>query len=131
MAPGTNIGAATPVSISGEDAGGKNNKSMQDKVINDAIAYARSIAEQRGRNVDWAEKIVSHSISTAASEALELKVIDLIASSRSDLLAQLDGARYLRNGQSQTLELAGVEVRFTEMNWRQKILDTISNPNVA
>jgi membrane-bound serine protease (ClpP class) len=131
MAPGTNIGAATPVSISGEDAGGKNNKSMQDKVINDAIAYARSIAEQRGRNVEWAEKIVSHSISTAASEALELKVIDLIASSRSDLLAQLDGARYLRNGQSQTLELAGVEVRFTEMNWRQKILDTISNPNVA
>jgi len=129
MAPGTNIGAATPVSIG--MSGGNEDSAMLEKVRNDAVAYARSIAEQRGRNLDWAEQIVRDAISTAASEALELKVIDLVASSESELLEKLDGRRYLRHGQERFLESAGAQLTFYEMNWRQRILDTISNPTVA
>jgi membrane-bound serine protease (ClpP class) len=128
MAPGTNIGAATPVSIG---PGGDLSDEMKAKIHNDAIAYARSIAEQRGRNLDWAERIVRDGASTAAMQALEKKVIDLVAADRVELLARLDGQRYLRNGQARTLDLAGVEPVFVEMNWRQQILDAISNPNVA
>ncbi len=131
MAPGTNIGAATPVSIGGGGGQGEQDQAMKNKVVNDAVAYARSIAQQRGRNVDWAEQIVSHSISTAAAEALELKVIDLVAASENELIKKLDGQRYLRNGQSLLMSLEGVELVFAEMNWRQQILDKISNPNVA
>ena len=129
MAPGTNIGAATPVSIG---LGGDNQSDeMKAKIHNDAVAYARSLAEQRGRNLDWAERIVRDGASTAATEALELKVIDLVAADRSELLSRLDGQRYLRKGQALYLDLAGVEPVFAEMNWRQQILNTISNPNVA
>ncbi len=131
MAPGTNIGAATPVSIGGGGGQGEQDQAMKNKVVNDAVAYARSIAQQRGRNVDWAEQIVSHSISTAAAEALELKVIDLVAASENELIEKLDGQRYLRDGQSLLMSLEGVELVFAEMNWRQQILDKISNPNVA
>jgi membrane-bound serine protease (ClpP class) len=129
MAPGTNIGAATPVSI-GLGGDGQSDE-MKAKVHNDAVAYARSLAEQRGRNLDWAERIVRDGASTAATEALELKVIDLVAADRSELLTRLDGQRYLRKGQAHYLDLAGVELVFAEMNWRQQILNTISNPNVA
>ncbi len=129
MAPGTNIGAATPVSI-GLGSDGQSDE-MKAKVHNDAVAYARSLAEQRGRNLDWAERIVRDGASTAATEALELKVIDLVAADRGELLTRLDGQRYLRKGQAHYLDLAGVELVFAEMNWRQKILNTISNPNVA
>ncbi len=104
---------------------------MMDKVVNDAVAYARSIAEQRGRNRDWAEDIVRKSISTAAREAVELKVIDLLATDRTTLLEQLDGRTYLRNGKARTLNTKGAKVSFVEMNWRQEILNTVSNPNVA
>lgn len=132
MSPGTNIGAAHPVAIgvggSGDTA---QNKTMMEKVVNDAVAFSRSIAEQRGRNRDWAEQIVRKSISTAAQEALELKVIDLIATDEGDLLQQLDGRTYLRNGEAFRLETAGSQLVFAEMTWRQEILNTISNPNVA
>ena len=130
MAPGTNIGAATPVSIGGTDAGNEN-QTMKDKVVNDAVAYARSLAAQRGRNVEWAEHIITRSLSTAAGEALELKVIDLVAASEAELFEKLDGQRYLRHGEPRTLAVAGAELVFAEMNWRQQILDTISNPTVA
>ena len=129
MAPGTNIGAATPVSIS--PGGGGMDDTMKHKVINDAVAYARSIAEQRGRNLDWAERIVRDGASTAASEALSLKVIDLIADSRTELLKQLDGRRYLRDGREQRLALTGVEPVFREMSWPRRILDAVSNPTIA
>lgn len=132
MAPSTNLGAAHPVSI-GPGAGGGEDKpnTMMEKVVNDAVAYARSIAQQRGRNVEWAEKIVRESISTPATEALELKVIDLIAADETSLLSQLDGRRYLRDGQSLTLNTQGATLAFAEMGWRQQVLNTISNPNVA
>lgn len=129
MAPGTNIGAATPVSIG--VGGNQQSEEMLTKIQNDAVAYARSLAEQRGRNLDWAERIVRDGVSTAASEALDLQVIDLLAVDRGELLERLDGQRYLRQGESRYLDLAGVEPVFAEMNWRQRILNVISNPNVA
>ncbi|MGE4579585.1 MAG: nodulation protein NfeD [Desulfuromonadales bacterium] len=128
MAPGTNIGAAHPVSVG---AGGQQDTAMMDKVLADAVAYARSLAEQRGRNTDWAERIVRESMSTPASEALQLKVIDLIAADEKELIAGLDGRRYLRQGHALVLDIAGAELSVAEMSWRQKILATISNPNVA
>lgn len=132
MAPGTNLGAARPVAI-GPGAGGGDEKSgaMMDKVVNDAVAYARSLAQQRGRNVEWAERIVREGISTPATEALELKVIDLIAADEAALLNELHGRRYLRDGQALTIQTQGVTLVYAEMSWRQKILNTISNPNVA
>jgi membrane-bound serine protease (ClpP class) len=131
MAPGTNIGAATPVSIGAVGNGSTEDSTMKAKILNDAVAYARSIAEQRGRNVDWAERIVRESISTPASEAFELRVIDLISNSVADLLRDLDGRVYLRGGKEQKLILGDVEITYAEMNMRQQILNTISNPTVA
>lgn len=130
MAPGTNIGAATPVSI-GMSGGEAEDSSMQAKMINDAVAYARSIAEQRGRNVEWAERIVKQSVSTPAREALELKVIDLIAANPQNLLRQLHGRTYLREGKARRLAAADLAPVYVEMSLRQKILDTVSNPTVA
>ena len=132
MAPGTNIGAAHPVSIMpGRGGEEKKDDVMADKIVNDAVAYSRSIAQQRGRNVEWAERIVRESLSTAASEALELKVIDLIAADEAALLKGLDGRRYLRDGEARILETEGVQLQRAEMSWRQKILSALSNPTVA
>lgn len=132
MSPGTNIGAAHPVTIGPSASGdGGQAKTMMEKVVNDAVAYARSLAEQRGRNLDWAEKVVRESVSTAASEALELKVIDLVAADETALLKGLDGKTYLRDGQARTLETKGAVLSYAEMTWRQEVLNTISNPNVA
>jgi membrane-bound serine protease (ClpP class) len=132
MAPGTNIGAAHPVSIGPGGAGdSEQGKTMMEKVVNDAVAYARSLAEQRGRNRDWAEQIVRDSISTAAQEALELKVIDLVAADESELLKELDGRTYLRNGQALMLDTRKVTLSYAEMTWRQEIFNTLSDPNVA
>jgi membrane-bound serine protease (ClpP class) len=128
MAPGTNIGAATPVSIG---IGGGMDETMKHKVVNDAVAYARSIAEQRGRNPDWAERIVRDGASTPASEALGLKVIDLVVDSRAELLKQLDGRRYLRDGKEHRLMLAGAEPVVREMSWTRKILNVVSDPTIA
>ena len=128
MAPGTNIGAATPVAIG---LGGGMDETMKHKVVNDAVAYARSLAEQRGRNADWAERIVRDGASTSAGEALELKVIDLVADSRAELLKQLDGRRYLRDGKELRLVLAGAEPVFREMGWARRILNAVSDPTVA
>jgi len=129
MAPGTNIGAATPVSIS--PGGGGMDDTMKQKVVNDAVAYARSLAEQRGRNVDWAERIVRDGASTSASEALELKVIDLLADNRRDLFEKLDGRRYLRDGQERFIKLQGAEPVLREMGWGKRVLDAVSSPTVA
>jgi len=128
MAPGTNIGAAHPVSIG---AGVQVDKTMEAKLVNDAAAYARSLALQRGRNLDWAEKIVRESISSSAQEALQLQVIDLIAENSSELLQKLDGRSYLRQGQIKTLSTKDIPLRSQEMNWRLQILSTLSNPSFA
>ena len=132
MAPGTNIGAAHPVSIGiGGTGDNEQGNTVMEKVVNDAVAYARSLAEQRGRNRDWAEQIVRDSISTAAQEALELKAIDLIATDEQDLLKKLDDRTYLRNGKARKLVTRGAVLSYAEMTWRQEIFNTLSDPNVA
>ncbi len=128
MAPGTNIGAAHPVAIGGQQQG---DSTMMDKVENDAAAYARSLAQKRGRNQDWAERAVRDSQSISAEEALNLSVIDLVADTPQKLLTKLDGYKYLRNGQAQTFSSAGTTLEPVAMNWRQQILNALSNPNVA
>jgi membrane-bound serine protease (ClpP class) len=132
MAPGTNAGAAHPVAIGfgGGDEKGKDSV-MTTKVVQDASAYARSIARQRGRNEQWADRIVRESVSTPAREALDLKVIDFIAEDEAELLQKLDGRTFLRKGGKVPLETDGVKLVFAEMTLRQKILNVVSNPNVA
>ena len=147
MAPATNIGSSTPVSIGGgggplpipqprdedEEDGSvaAPATAMERKVVNDAAAYIRSIAELRGRNVEWAEKTVREASNLPAREALELGVIDLVAEDIDDLLAQIDGMTVDINGRSATLETADSEVHRIETDWRYELLSTITNPNVA
>lgn len=127
MAPGTNIGAAHPVGI----GGGKMDETMLKKVENDAAAYAKSLAEQKGRNVEWAVKAVRESESVSAQKALELNIIDLLAPSLPDLIKQLDGREVETVWGTKKLALAGVPVETWKMGWRYRLLDTLSNPNIA
>jgi len=126
MAPGTNIGAAHPVSI-----GEKPDKVMAEKLVNDAEAYVEGIAQKRGRDLLIAKKMVRESLSVTAEKALDGKVIDLIAADRGELLKKLDGRTVARDGKTITLQLAGVEVTEHGMRGRERILNVISNPNVA
>jgi len=127
MAPGTNIGAAHPVSLVGKTS----DKTMETKVVNDAEAYAEGIAHQRGRDETLARRMVRESISLSAEKALEGRVIDLIARDRSDLLLQLEGRVINRNGREYVLRLKGAEVVTSTMGTVEKVLNAISNPNVA
>jgi len=126
MAPGTNIGAAHPVAV-----GEKMDKEMAKKVTNDAAAYIRSLAEARGRNVRWAEDAVRKSVSATEKEALELKVIDLIAKDLDELLKKIDGRKVKTTFGEQTLRTAQAKLFREEMGFRQRVLDLISDPNVA
>ncbi|MBT0653594.1 NfeD family protein [Geomobilimonas luticola] len=126
MSPGTNIGAAHPVSI-----GEKPDKVMEAKIVNDAEAYVEGIARKRGRDEALARQMVRDSISLSAEKALAGRVIDLMATDRSDLLRQLDGRRINRDGRELVLKLAGAAVVPAEMGMRERILNAISNPNVA
>ncbi len=130
MAPGTNIGAATPVAI-GPGQQQQEGGVMQTKVLNDAAAYARSIAQQRGRNTSWAEQIVREGVSTAAQEAVDLKVVDLVAADLVALREGLEGWTYLRQGEARQLRLLGAELRYADMTLRQRILNVVSNPTMA
>lgn len=154
MAPATNLGAATPVSIGGnggptQPAGGEDpdddagdsadddkpeaapSTAMERKVINDAIAYIRGLAERRGRNAEWAEDAVRTAASLSATAALEANVIDIVASDLNDLLQQLDGREVKVNGETVVLKTAGLLVERIEPDWRTKLLEAISNPTVA
>lgn len=126
MAPGTNIGAAHPVSL-----GEKPDKVMEEKILNDAEAYAEGIAARRGRNAEVAKRMVRESISLAAEKALAEKVIDLISADRAELLKKLDGWRIVRGERTLALRTAGATVREEGMGTRERILDAIGNPNVA
>jgi len=127
MAPGTNIGAAHPVTMGGD----KPDKVMEAKVVNDAEAYLDGIARKRGRNVEVARKMVRESISLSAEAALQQKVIDLVAADRQELLAKLEGYKVVRGGKETVLRLSGARVTSHDMGTRDKILDAISNPDVA
>lgn len=134
MAPGTNIGAAHPVNMmgGGKEGDPKEPSPMEEKVLNDASAYIRSLAESRGRNAYWAEQAVRNSVSISAVEAKKLAVIDLIANNIEALVLSVDG-REVKMGDDDTvtLETKGKVVVHHKMSPRENILDTISNPNIA
>jgi len=124
MAPGTNIGAAHPVGAGGQEI----NETMEDKVTNDMVAYVKGIAKKRGRNEAWAEKAVRESVSVTASEALEENIIDLIAEDMDDLIKQIDGREIPGRG---TLTLDEPKQVVMKETLRDRVLKTISNPNIA
>lgn len=141
MAPGTNLGAATPVSIGGSPtvmpAETKKDEKVapkdaeSEKVSNDAIAYIRSLAEMRGRNVDWAEQAVRKAASLSASKALSLHVIDVIAADEKDLLQQINGKKVNVLNQEIQLQTDNVTLSLLEPDWRTRFLAVITDPSVA
>jgi len=147
MTPTTHLGAATPVSITGDDATPAKSddveteeeaeaeppsgSAMERKVLNDAIAYIRSLAERYGRNADWAEKAVRDAETLTAREALEQNVVDFIADDRADLLLQIDGYEVEVNNELATLATSDVVIEEYEPNWRIKILSAIANPEIV
>ena len=148
MAPATNLGAATPVQIGGGmgmpelgkpgDKTGDEAKPAQDaatamknKVVNDAVAYIRSLAELRGRNIEWAEQAVREASSLPAHEALEMNVIDLIAENVSDLLQKIDGRQVVIHGDTIELDTDSIAIEEITPDWRTRFLSVITDPNVA
>ena len=161
MAPATNLGAATPINIGiggiggqpdsekqpqqddgkekGKDkspVGGKlpvpaPGSAMEHKQINDASAYIRSLAQMRGRNVEWAERAVREAVSLSADEALKLKVIDMIARDVPELLLKLDGRKVNVQGQELKLDLTGASIVTVEPDWRSRLLAVIADPSIA
>jgi len=164
MAPGSNLGAATPVQIGSprspipfpmpeppkpeEDEAAKQDDSeaedgekekpapvkpadMKEKIVNDAAAYIRGLAQMRGRNVEWAEKAVREAASLSAEDAMEMNVIDLVAEDVPDLLAKIDGREIHAGTRTIQLETTAIIVEAVEPDWRTKLLAIITNPNVA
>ncbi len=124
MAPGTNIGAAHPVGAGGKEIDG----TMSEKIINDMVAQAKSVAEQRGRNAQWVEAAIRESVSVTETEALKENIIDIIAQDTDDLIKQLNGRELKNKG---VLNLGDPKKVVLEETLRTKILKTISNPNIA
>jgi len=164
MAPTTHLGAATPVSLTGDNVTPEENSegtedateeeaeettddeeqpeadpkaepqpgtSMERKVLNDAIAYIRGLAERHGRNADWAEDAVRDAATLTANEALEQNVIDFIANDHTALLEMIDGHEITIDGETVTLETSSVVIETYEANWRIKILSAVANPEIV
>ena len=146
MAPSTNLGAATPVELSGGDKGeqkprektGKKDddapsseQSLRRKQINDSAAYIRGLAQSRGRNAEWAERAVREAVSLSAREALQLKVIDVIAADLPQLLQRLNGRAVSAAGQKYVLTTLTAEVVQRDPDWRTRLLAVITNPSIA
>lgn len=141
MAPGTNLGAATPVQLGGPTPSPKpdsqeadkqeNGNAMSRKQVNDAAAYIRGLAQLRGRNAEWAEQAVREAVSLSANEALELKVIDYVADDLAGLLAQLDGRTVATSTGERQLQTANAALSHYEPDWRVRLLSVITNPSVA
>jgi membrane-bound serine protease (ClpP class) len=148
MAPATNLGAATPVAIGGGGSSGGEGKpdeksgkaaegnsggasTMTRKQVNDAAAYIRGLAQMRGRNADWAERAVREAVSLSATDALKMRVIDLVAEDVPDLLRRLDGRKLKAGDTERTLQTAGAAVIALEPDWRTRFLSVITDPSVA
>lgn len=136
MSPATNLGAAIPVSLAPssssapnepESQAPSNEQSMRNKVVNDAVAYIRGLAELRGRNGDWAELAVREGASVAANEALSLGVIDAVVNDRNDLMAYVHGQTHL----GEELRLSNPHIEHITPGWRHGLLKALTNPNVA
>ena len=125
MAPGTNIGAAHPVSE------GQMDTTMSEKVTNDAAAFVRTIAEKRSRNIAWAEEAVRKSVSLTGSEAVQQKVVDLLATDTHSLLEQIDGRSISLAQGTTTLHTSKASVESLDMSFSEKLLNIISDPNLA
>lgn len=145
MAPATSLGAATPVGLGGPGAPGPEEEEGEDgeerapeprtdaerKAINDAVSYIRGLAEQRGRNADWAEKAVREAATLGAREALEQNVIDIVASDHEDLLRQMDGMEVEIASGSLRLNTENINLERHDPDWRTELLSVLTNPTVA
>src|SRR5262249_1019444 len=142
----TNLGAATPIRLGATPAGGTSRKDDEAadknkagdapdtetrKVVNDAVAYIRSLAELHGRNADWAAEAVRQAVSLSASEALKLHVIDVIANDVPDLLRKIDGRTAIVTGKPVRIATADLAVTAVPLDWRTRLLAVLTNPNVA
>jgi membrane-bound serine protease (ClpP class) len=127
MAPGTNIGAAHPVSV----GMGKIDKTMENKVLNDMVALGRSLAAEQGRNADWMEKAIRQSVSVTANEAVKLKVVDLVANDLDDLLAKINGRKVAVGGKELVLHTTGAPLKEIPEGLRVQLLKYIADPNIA
>jgi len=148
MAPATNLGAATPVTIGGmpdmegkgeqqdDGTGGEKNlqssqNALKNKMVNDAEAYIVSLAEKRGRNREWAAKAVREAVSLSAAEALRLGVVDFVVDNMDDLLAQIDGKEVILATGSRQLDTSDLRLVHMEKDWRTRLLMVIGDPNIA
>lgn len=133
MAPSTNLGAATPIQLQQGDDGKKKEKSaLESKMVNDAAAYIRGLAELRGRNAEWAEKAVREAESLTSSEALSKKVIDVIAEDVDHLMTKIDGKTVkMAHGKTMKLDTKGARIETITPDWRHDLLEVITHPNVA
>lgn len=137
MAPATNVGAATPISLGIFGSGTpKENKQQalsteEKKVLSDAIAYIKGLAQLRHRNADWAEKAVKEAASLQSDEALQLNVIDIVAQNIPDLLKQLNGRSVEVQNKVEVLNTQNVKVKVWEPNWRIRFLEVITDPSIA
>lgn len=126
MSPGTNIGAATPVNLQGGM-----DSTLARKVTNDAAAFARTVASQRGRNAVWAESAVREAVAVSETEAVDLKIVDFVAASFPELLAKADGRAWRRGSEIRRLHVRGLPSDRIEPGFRQRVLALIADPNVA
>ena len=147
MAPATNIGSSTPVSIAptsappqspapagqspAEPAAPSDDNAMRNKIINDAVAYLQSLAEMRGRNIEWAEETVRSGANLRASEALQRNVVDFVAPSLSALLETINGTQVSLKDSTRTLDTAGAQIHEVTTDWRHDLLSTITDPSIA
>jgi len=133
MAPATNLGAATPIELapSGDKSAAPADDTRMRKVVHDAAAYIRGLAELRGRNAAWAERAVREAVSLPASEALKLNVVDLVATDLDDLLRQLNGRSVKLDGRTITLDTAHATVERVMPDWRSRLLAVIGDPGIA
>jgi membrane-bound serine protease (ClpP class) len=127
MAPGTNIGSAHPVNMGGAQ---DTSQVMEEKIVNDAVAHIRSVAKKRGRNADWAESAIRESANITEIEALNLNVVDYVVSSVDSLLIAIHGKEVEVLSGSRVLNTENTRIESFEMNWRQKVLDMLSDPNI-
>jgi membrane-bound serine protease (ClpP class) len=125
MAPGTNLGSSTPIAVGGEDI----QEDLKKKVVNDAVASLKALAQTHGRNVEWVEKAVTEAANLTAQEALEQNVIDVVAPDLPTLLDEIDG-QTTKGSKAIVLETAGAEVTTVEMGLWTQVLDTIIDPNI-